>query len=121
MKKNENIQKRALRIIVNDSNATYRELRERSQRPLKHVCCCIVLTIFKINYGIAPSYLNLFLTKKDNLYDTRNVNQLNSSDFNTVKHGHHSFNYYGSSLWNNLPNKLRAEIDLRKFISLLYE
>ena len=34
MKKIENIQKRALRIIVNDSNATYRELRERSQRPL---------------------------------------------------------------------------------------
>ena len=50
-----------------------------------------------------------------------NVNQLNLLDFNTVKHGHHSFNYYGSFLWNNLPNKLRAETDLIKFISLLYE
>ena len=37
MKKIENIQKRALRIIVNDSNATYRELRQRSQRPLLYI------------------------------------------------------------------------------------
>ena len=123
MKKIENIQKRALRIIVNDSNATYRELRERSQRPLLYIerLRSIVLTIFKIYHGFAPSHLNCFLTKKDKLYDTRNVNQLNLLDFNTVKHGHHSFNYYGSFLWNNLPNKLRAETDLIKFISLLYE
>ena len=35
MKKIENIQKRALKIIVND--ATHRELRERSQRSLLYV------------------------------------------------------------------------------------
>ena len=66
MKKIENIQKRALRIIVNDSNATYQELRERSHRPLLYVerLRSIVLTVFKIYYGNAPSYLDCFFYQR---------------------------------------------------------
>ena len=67
MKEIENIQKRALRIIVNDSNATYRELRERSQRPLLYVerLRSIALTVFKIYYGIAPSYYSCVFGKRN--------------------------------------------------------
>ena len=59
MKKITSIQKRALRIMVNDTGATYRELRERSQRPLLYV-----ENIFKIYYGITPNNLNCFDQRK---------------------------------------------------------
>ena len=78
LRKIEKVQKRALRIIFNDKNATYTELRKQSERPLIYVerIKHIVQTIFKIYHGISPNYLNGFISKANISYDIRNRNIL---------------------------------------------
>ena len=121
LRKIEKVQKRALRIIFNDKNATYTELRKQSGRPLMYVerIKHIVQTIFKMYHGISPNYLNGFISKANISYDIRNRNILTLPNFKSVKYGYDSLKLYGVLLWNNMPNEIRSECDFNIFKRLL--
>ena len=62
MKKIENVQKRALRIVFNDYTATYAQVRERANKPLMYVerIRNIVLAIFKIYHWFRPDFIKKY-------------------------------------------------------------
>ena len=123
MKKIENVQKRALRIVFNDYTATYAQLRERANKPLMYVerIRNIVLAMFKIYHGLSPISLKSMIKKHVTKYEMHNVNMLMLPNYNTVKYGKNTFKYFNASIWNKLPNKLRAECNFKTFKNILSE
>ena len=105
----ENVQKRALKIILKDYNGSYSKLRQQANRSLLYVDRLrqIIIEVFKIYYTQCPVYLDDLITKTQHTYNTHNINFLVPSSFNTIKYGKMSFKYDSSLLWNSLPTALR--------------
>ena len=121
MRKIENIQKRALRIIYGNYNATYQHLRHLSNRPLLYVerLRMIAIEIFKIYHNIGPNYLQNILEKSDNVYNTRNSKAICQPKVKYTKYGFNSFRYNGSQTWNNLPNNIKDVLSIKEFKTLI--
>ena len=70
LKQIEKVQKRALKIIYNDFNNSYVNLRENANRPLMYVdrLRYIVIEIFKIYHGMSPIYLSDLVAKTSQMY-----------------------------------------------------
>ena len=39
--------------------------------------------------------------------------------FNKIAYGRNSFTYYGSHLWNNLPNEFKQSVDYQTFVRMI--
>ena len=123
IRKIENVQKRALRMVYNDYESCYKDLRVRSKRPLLYIqrLRMIVLEMYKIYYDIGPIYLKEFVNKTECVYNTRNRNRVDIPICNTVTYGYNSFKYEGASLWNKLCKTLKQELDVNNFKNLIKE
>ena len=86
LKQIEKVQKRALKIIYNDFNNSYVNLREYANRPLMYVdrLRYIVIEIFKIYHGMSPIYLSDLVAKTSQMYNTRNVKSVLIPSFNSA-------------------------------------
>ena len=74
IRKIESVQKRALRMVYNDYESCYKDLRVRSKRPLLYIqrLRMIVLEMYKIYCDIGPIYLKEFVNK-NNVYITPEI------------------------------------------------
>ena len=105
-KKLERIQERALRIIFKDYTSSYDTMLQRSNMlsldllRLKH----LAVEMYKCVHGMNPAYLNDTFSIKETAYDLRDTSVMNQNSFKTRTYGYRSFAYYGSKLWNCLPN-----------------
>ncbi len=61
---------------------------------------------------------DIFKTK-DLSYQLRDNHTVYQSTFEGITHGKHTFAYYGSHIWNALPNQVTESTDLKGFKSLL--
>jgi hypothetical protein len=115
--KMELVQKRALRYVYNDYSSTYKELRERANKPLLYIhrIKLIMVEIYKIINKMGPKYLHDMFTVKDNNYNVRNKLTLVLPKFNTVKYGKKSIKYEGVKFWNLLTNEVRQAINVDVF------
>ncbi len=52
-------------------------------------------------------------------YDLRNCNVLFQPKWQKVTYGKHTFNNYGSHIWNLLPNEIKSCTEINKYKSLL--
>ena len=121
LKQIEKVQKRALKIIYNDFNNSYVNLRENANRPLMYVdrLRYIVIEIFKIYHGMSPIYLSDLVAKTSQMYNTRNVKSVLIPSFNSATYGYNSFKYQGAKIWNKLPNVIKSACDLKYLNALL--
>ena len=114
LSKLENIQKRALRFVLNDYESDYDDLLTKANVPgikmmtLRQLAIEVYKSVTKIN----PEYLNELFLPKQCTYNLRNVSVLERPKVNTTLFGLKSFKSYGSKIWNLLPNSYKKDISL---------
>ena len=113
----EKLQKRALRVILNDFSSSYPQLLKAAGRSSVYVVGLrIVLTEFyKYLHGISPAFLDEMIIRNNHAYNTRNSQCVLQPKVNTVTFGLNSFRYQGPKLWNDLPNSLKDAASLQEF------
>jgi hypothetical protein len=122
-KKMEKIQERALRFIYEDFNSDYDTLLLKSGlssltiRRLR----MMAIEIFKILHKQSPAYLNDIISFKHiSLKNSfRRQQTVEIPQVTTANFGLHSLRYAGATLWNELPDAIRAQTNLNQFKSLI--
>ena len=103
---------RSLRFVFNDNDSNYMQLLNRVGQPsLFNGRVHYILTlVYKSLNGLAPEYItNMFSLKTRSInLRTSGTHSLFVPRVNTTKYGLHSLSYYGSKLWNSLPNTTRS-------------
>ena len=117
----EKIQKRRLRIVYSDYNATYENLPTRlgTITMLQRRVCKILIEVYKSINEMNPAFLNDTFELKSPKYFMRNFQLLNQPKKTTTTFGLRSFSYFGSKLWNDLPNNIKKSKDIDEFKSHL--
>ncbi len=59
--------------------------------------------------------MNQMFDAKSIAYDLRNCNVLFQPKWQKVTYGKHTFKYYGSHIWNLLPNEIMSCTEIDKF------
>ena len=118
-KKIENLQKRALRFLLNDYESSYEKLLEKSDKSTinlrSHRILC--LEVFKTVYELNPSFMNdLFQLQESNrpVREKYRLN-LNVPKTNHVKFGTKSLRNLAPKIWNSLPPNVKSADNLNSF------
>ena len=78
----------------------------------------LCIEVFKCINNLAPQYMcDLFQLQDKDLHNTRRAKALVQQHYNKVGYGAKTFVTYSTSLWNHLPEGIRA--DLESFQSLM--
>ncbi len=120
-KKIEAIQERALRFMFNDKKTTYDSLLEKCGYNTLHIrrIKLIATEVFKSLNDLNPVFMKESFKQKDISYKLRDENVLSQPKFNKITYGKNTFKYYGSHIWNLLPNDIKLCTDIDGFKSLL--
>ena len=115
IRKIEKIQKRCLRIILNDYESDYETLLCNSNKPTMEIqrLRTLAVEIFKTLNEINPPYMKNIFTPKENAKVRQNdiiVKRINTSRFGTQ-----SLRSLGPKIWNNLPSNIKSETSFLKF------
>ena len=109
IRKIEKIQKRCLRIILNDYESDYETLLRNSNKPTMEIrrLRTLAVEIFKTLNEINPPYMKNIFRPKENAKVRQNdiiVKRTNTSRF-----GAQSLRSLGPKIWNNLPSNIKSE------------
>ncbi len=63
--------------------------------------------------------MNKMFQVKDINYDLRDSNILCQPKFNKITYGKKTFSYYGTHIWNSLPNNKKESTSLDNFKTML--
>ncbi len=63
--------------------------------------------------------MNKMFQVKDITYDLRDSNTLCQPKFNKITYGKKTFSYYGTHIWNSLPNNIKESTRLDNFKTML--
>ena len=112
----EKIQKRALRVILNDYESPYSKLLENANASSMHVRRLRVIAkdTFNIINGSAPRFL-CDLVKIKEMRVLRDPSRAIQPKTRTIKFGLNSFRYEAAYIWNNLPAEYKACEDFAQF------
>ena len=113
----EKMQYRALRLVFNDFDSSYKTLLEKVNRPTLHVSWIRLVAIetFKIVHKMSPVlYLHDLLSYKNSTYSFRYDNLIDVPRVRTTKYGKSTFCYEAAQVWNSLPNNLRKVDGVRE-------
>ena len=121
LEKIENIQKRALRFVLNDYQSNYHDLLNKSEATGIKIMTLRLLAIevYKCVNNFNPEYLNEMFTKKNCPYDLRDTCILERHKAYTTKYGLKSFRNYGAKIWNLLPNNCKSAVSLLDFKNMI--
>ena len=121
VKKMEKLQYRALKIVSQNFNATYKELLDIYEMPLLYVrrIRSILIETYRILNKIGPKYLHNLLSLKDSVYNLRTYKPVQLKPCKSNKYGLKSFSYEAGNLWNFLPTDIKCANDLKRFKDLL--
>ena len=111
------IHERALRLIYNDYELPFDRISEdNKQKSIDQKNTeSLTIDIYKFQAGLIPPIMSdLFVTRENN-YNLRNFQELESSVRRTVKFGTETISYRGPQIWNLIPERLRTLETLHKF------
>ena len=117
----EKIQERALRFVCKDFVSSYEDLLNKCDldtiklMSLRH----LETEVFKCVHSLNPNYLNSMFQLKETHYDFRKFSTLIRPRINTTTYGIRSFRYFGSKIWDMLPNSCKSAVTLAEFKELL--
>ena len=116
----EQIQKRCLRIILNDYLSDYETLLEKGKTSTMNVkgMRILVTEIFKTVSNVNPSFMKDIFTSKVN--PKVRPNNLIVKRHNTTKYGTKSLTTLSPQIWNTLPENIKSETcysKVRKYIN----
>ena len=121
LSKLEDIQRRALRFVLDDYTSIYHELLNKANVPGEKIMALryLAIEVYKCVNGLNPKYLNDILTIKKCKYDLRDDSLINRNKVSTTSHGLKSFKDYGAKIWNLLPESCKGAISLREIKDLI--
>ena len=121
LSKLENIQKRALRFVLDDYQSGYNDLLQNANVPGIKIMLLryLAIEVFKSINEINPAYLNAMFTRKECPYALRDSSILMRPKVNMTQYGLKSFRSYGAKIWNHLPVSYKARISLSEFKTLI--
>ena len=116
-----NIQKHALRFVLDDYGSSYHDLLIQTEVPEIKIMTLRLLAgdVFKCVNKLNPVYLNEMFTIKKCPYDFRDTSVLERSKSNTTRYGLKSFRNYGAKIWNLLPNNCNTAVSLGNFKNMI--
>ena len=121
LSKLEDIQRRALRFVLDDYTSDYHELPNKANVPGVKIMALryLAIEVYKCVNGLNPKYLNDLFTIKKCKYDLRDDSLINRNKVSTTNHGLKSFKDYGAKIWNLLPESCKGAISLGEFKDLI--
>ena len=121
LSKLEDIQRRALRFVLDDYTSDYHELLNKANVPRMKIMALryLAIEVYKCVNDLNPKYLNDIFTIKKCKYDLRDDSLINRNKVSTTNHGLKSFKYYGAKIWNLLPESCKGAISLGEFKDLI--
>ena len=119
----EMIQKRSLRLLLNDTKKSYEDLlTETNKSPmninrLRSLC----IEIYKTINGLNPSFMkNIFRIKENNRpVRSNNANNLELKITKTITFGTNSLSSLGPKIWNSLPYHLKYSKNISTFKQMI--
>ena len=117
----QKIQERALRFILKDSVSDYETLLAKSDVDSFRIATIKIMAIeiYNILNDMGPDYLSCLFSKSNTPYQLRDDNKLIQPLKRTTTFGIKSFAYFGTHLWNMLPNHIKNSVSLYDFKSLI--
>ena len=118
----ERIQKRALRMVLDDYESDYETLLQKVNMSTLQIVKIKTLAteIFKTFHSLNPIYMNeIFQTNPSITRNLRSKNNLVTLRYNSVTYGKNSLRILGPTIWNHLPDEYKTAEDLQTFKSLL--
>ena len=106
LNKIENIQKRALRFLLNDNESDYKTLLKKCNK------CTMEVRSLKHN-NLNPAFMKNLFAKWE--VSKRKNSNLEISKRNTVKYGDKSIRSHGPHIWNGLTEEIKNENSYNKF------
>ena len=121
LSKLEDIQRRALRFVLDDYTSDYHELQNKANVPGVKIMALryLAIEVYKCVNGLNPKYLNDLFTVRKCKYDLRDDSLINRNKVSTTNHGLKSFKDYGAKIWNLLPESCKGAISLGEFKDLI--
>jgi len=120
-KKLEKIQFRALKFVFGDYQASYSDLLKRSNLPTLELSRLrtIAVEVFKAYRNLSPRFISDKFQVHSTGYNLRRSSTISRHHRRTTNFGLHTFEHYGATLWNNLPQSLRDVTELQTFRTLV--
>ena len=111
----EQIQKRCLKLLLNDNVSDYKDLLQVSCKPTMAIKRLRVLAIeiYKTLNDLNPSFMKEIFSFKN--YSKLHPNNIAVKHHNTAKYGDKSLNTLGPKIWNSLPENIKAESSYKHF------
>ena len=115
IRKIEKIQKRCLRIILNDYEGDYETLLRNSNKLTMEIrrLRTLAFEIFKTLNEINPPYRKNIFTPNEN--EKTRQNDIIVKRINTSRFGTQSLRSLGPKIWNKLPSNIKSETSFLKF------
>ena len=112
--KMQKIQERALRFVLKDSISDYETLLSESDLDSFRISSIksMAVEIYKILNDMGPRYLSDLFSKSIIPYQLRDDNKLIQPLKRTTSFGIKSFAYFGTHLWNMLPQHIKNSVSL---------
>ena len=109
----------SLRFVLNDNDSDYKQLLNHVGQPslFNRRVDYILTLVYKSLNGLAPEYITSMFSLKTHSINLRTsgTNSLLIPRVNTTTHDLHYLSYYGSKLWNSLPNATTSLLTVAAF------
>ena len=116
------VHKKALRLLYNDSEATFEELLKKEEGFTVHETNIqkLMLEMFKAKNELEPNLLQGIFEKNEYEGPTlRSSKSFKKPNINTVQYGERSLQNLGSKLWDQIPNKMKNITSLSVFTNFI--
>ena len=111
------IQERSLRIVYKDYISSFNELLAIDNSVTVHQKNLqkLMVEIFKVKNGYAPTIIKNLFEMVDISYNLRNDMKIKSQNVHTVSYGTESLSFLGPRIWNRLPDTYKSTKSLSEF------
>ena len=112
------IHERSLRIVYNDSNASFENLLERDQSVSVHQknLQYLAIELYKRKNNLSPEIMNeVFMIRDIPHYNIRNFSEFQRNLVKSVKYGEKSLSYLAPIIWSLVPREIRLSESLESF------
>ncbi len=103
--------------MLKDQISTYEQLLEKCNFATLHIRRLRIISteVFKSLNNLNSSFMKEMSNVKETCYNLRNSSLMYLPSFNKIMYGKNTFKYYGSHLWNILPNDIKKCMELDTF------
>ena len=112
LNKIKNLQKRALRFVLDDYTSSYELLLEKSGKPTMNLARerLLCTEVYKALNSLNPCFMQELFKLRETNRNARNKYKLNLNVpvVNQVTYGTKSFRSFGPKIWNSLPHDVKS-------------